>query len=280
VVSPAVPPPAHASRPPRSRRFFYIRVSVLLPVLLVVLLWAWRDVRSRRARNEWDHTLDVAIVLIRLESVDDAAIAALGTKLPALEDRLAAELERRRPGAPRPFRFHLVAPVDGAPPPAAPAGDGPLDLASYSYDLSRYLKDIDARAGIVPDHYDSRIYLALRRPRQARRTLAEGRSEQGGRVGVVEMELDAEAEAVHLPLVVVAHELLHTLGATDKYDSSGRTLIPLGLAEPDRVPLFPQRYAEIMARNRPLSQTDERVPESFDEIAVGPTTAREIGWLR
>lgn len=73
--------------------------------------------------------------------------------------------------------------------------------------LSKYLKDIDTRAGIEPDLYDSRIYVAMRRPRKADRTLVEGRSEQGGRVGVVELELDAEAEAVDLALIVVAHEL-------------------------------------------------------------------------
>jgi hypothetical protein len=73
---------------------------------------------------------------------------------------------------------------------------------------------------------------------------------------------------------------MHTLGATDKYDASGRTAIPLGLAEPDRVPRFPQRYAEIMARNRPVSESEERVPEGFAQIAVGAETAREIGWQR
>ena len=71
--------------------------------------------------------------------------------------------------------------------------------------------------------------------------------------------------------------MVHALGATEKYDAAGHTLVPLGLAEPDRMPRFPQRYAEIMSRNRPVSATDERVPEDFEQIAVGPTTAREIG---
>ena len=265
---------------PRSRRFFYIRVAVLLTILAGVLLWAWRDARSRRARNAWDHTLTVAVVVVPLESVDEAAIAALRARLPALEDRLAAELARHRPGAPRPFRFELVGPAGAASPPPLPTADGLVDLVEHSLSLARYLKDIDSRAGLEPDLYDSRIYVAMRRPRKADRTLVEGRSEQGGRVGVVELELDAEAEAVDLALIVVAHELLHTLGALDKYDSSGRTRVPLGLAEPERVPLFPQPYAEIMARNRMVSASEERVPGGLAEIAVGPSTAREIGWLR
>jgi hypothetical protein len=270
-------PEGHA---PRSRRFFYVRVSVLLTILAGVLLWAWKDVRQRRARNEWDHTLIVAIALVRLEPVDDAAIAALRAQLPALEDRLTAEMTRYRAGAPHPFRFELIAPVDGAAPPAGPESDGPVDLAKYTLALSGYVKDIDARAAIDAGSYDVRIYLALRRPRQALRTLAEGRSEQGGRIGVVEVEIDTEAEGAHLPLVVVAHELMHTLGATDKYDAAGRTAVPGGLAEPERVPLYPQRFAEIMARNRPVSATEEKVPDGFQQIAVGVATAREIGWLR
>jgi hypothetical protein len=271
---------AKTEAPPRSRRFFYIRVGVLLTILVGVLLWAWRDVRQRRARNDWDHTLVVAVVPVRLERIDDASIAALRAQLPALEDRLTAEMTRHRPGAPHPFRFELVAAVDGAPPPAAPSSDDVVDLAKYSLALAGYVKEVDGRAGLDAGLYDVRIYLALRRPRQALRTLAEGRSEQGGRIGVVEVEVDSEAEGAHLPLVVVAHELMHTLGATDKYDARGRTAIPAGLAEPDRVPLYPQRFAEIMARNRPVSATEERVPEGFGEIAVGSETAREIGWLR
>lgn len=266
--------------PRRSRRFFHIRVGVLLTILAGVLLWAWRDVRQRRARNEWDHTLVVAIALVRLEPLDETAIAALRAQLPALEDRLTGELGRYRPGAPHPFRFELIAPVDGTVPPPVPSGDGLVDLAKYTLALSSYVKDIDARAAIDEGLYDVRIYLVLRRPRQALRTMVEGRSEQGGRIGVVEVEIDTEAEGAHLPLVVVAHELMHTLGATDKYDAAGRTAIPLGLAEPDRVPLYPQRFAEIMARNRPVSATEEKVPESFQQIAVGKETAREIGWLR
>ena len=283
LVSTPDPSPTPTPTPPpkpRSRRFFYIRVSVLLAVLAGVLLWGWRDVRSRHARNEWDHTLLVAIVVVRLEPLDDIGIAAFDKQLPALEDRLSAELARYRPGAPHPFRFELKKPIDGAPPPPAPASDGPIDLAKYAWAQGSYVDDIDKRAGIDPALYDVRIYVALRRPRQAEVTLAEGRSQQGGRVGIVEMELDTDAEGAHLPLVVVAHELMHTLGATDKYDpATGRSLVPIGLAEPERAPLYPQRYAEIMSRNRPISATEEKVPEGFDQIAVGPATAREIGWL-
>ena len=157
-------------------------------------------------------------------------------------------------------------------------GRRPADLVRHTLALSAFVKEVDARAGLDPDHFDVRIYLAVKNPRRAQRTLVEGRSEQGGRIGLVEVELDAETPG--LPLIVVAHELMHTLGATDKYDAAGRTLVPLGLAEPERVPMIPQRFAELMARNRLISATEERVPGDVHEVAIGPTTAREIGWLR
>ena len=51
--------------------------------------------------------------------------------------------------------------------------------------------------------------------------------------------------------IVIAHELMHTLGATDKYDfATGAPLYPSGFAEPDRNPCYPQPSAEIMAGRR------------------------------
>ena len=42
-----------------------IRVAVLLLVLFVVVLYALKDLRSRRGRNHWDRTLDVAVAAAR-----------------------------------------------------------------------------------------------------------------------------------------------------------------------------------------------------------------------
>ena len=79
--------------------------------------------------------------------------------------------------------------------------------------------------------------------------------------------------------VVIAHELLHTLGATDKYDpATGRPRVPDGLGEPDRSPLFPQQYGEIMAGRIAISAAEAAMPDDLDSMLVGPLTAREIGW--
>ncbi len=79
--------------------------------------------------------------------------------------------------------------------------------------------------------------------------------------------------------VVITHELLHTLGATDKY--SLQTTLPIypdGYAEPELDPLFPQHFTEIMGGRTPLSETEAIMPASLSQVLVGDKTALEIGW--
>jgi hypothetical protein len=272
----------------RSKRsvFFWIRVSILLFILFVVSLYAIKDLRSRRGRNAWDRTLDVALVVVHVDgtpAVDPDAVRVLEERLPALEDRLQAECERHQScpsagGLGKPFRIRLKGPVIASAPPPSPKSESAVDLAKQAVEMKKWLGEVDPRAGVEPDQWDSRIYVTVRKPASLMRAFVEGESEQDGRVGTVAVELDASM--ADLTLIVVTHELMHTLGASDKYDASGRTLVPDGLAEPDRSPLFPQRYAEVMARNRPLSATSETIPQSLDELAVGPKTATEIGWRK
>ena len=259
-------------------KFFYARVTVLLAALVVVAAYALHDVHARRARKSWDHTLEVAIVVLRDGPVGESAVDALRDRAPALEDRLASELHRYRPGAPKPFAFTVLGPIDGAPAQPAVRGDGVFALASHAWDLHRWTRDVDARGNVAAGAYDSIVYVTARPP-QGKKHMIEGASEQGGRVGTVTVDLDSNAGIVDYALAVIAHELFHTLDATDHYDDTGRATIPDGLAEPDLEPRYPQRFVEVMARGRPISPNDEVVLGSLDELAVGPTTAREIGWL-
>lgn len=80
--------------------------------------------------------------------------------------------------------------------------------------------------------------------------------------------------------VVIAHEILHTLGANDRYrPGTGHPQFPSGYAQPLRQPLYPQKRAEIMGGRIPLSTSLARQPRSLDETIIGPTTAAEIGWI-
>jgi hypothetical protein len=259
-----------------SRKWFAIRVTLLLAVLVVVALYAWRDVTRRKARNDWKRTLDVAIVLVRDGAVSEPALGALRSETRSLEAALERENARYRRDSLRPFAFVAFGPVPlGRTVPEA-QNDGLVAAAKYAWQLSRFTSDIDTRAGVPSRGFDARIYVVVRAP--SGRGLVEGASEHGGRVGVALSELDEST--VGLTAFVAAHELFHTLGATDRYGPDGRTSIPDGLAEPDRQPVFPQDYAELMARNRPLDASREVPPSSLDELRVGEKTAAEVGWTR
>ena len=79
--------------------------------------------------------------------------------------------------------------------------------------------------------------------------------------------------------MVLAHELLHTLGATDKYvPGTNAPRFPDGYATPDAKPLLPQTKAELMAGRIPLDAQHAEIPSTLRQVVIGPATAREIGW--
>jgi hypothetical protein len=255
-------------------KWFVVRVTLLSAVLAIVALYAWRDVVRRKERNDWNRTLDVALIVVRDGSVSDGALEVLRSERRALEAALARQFARYRARPARPFSFVWYGPAELSDPvPEAPA-DGIWAAASHVWKLRRFTAGIDERAAVPSRGFDVRIYLVVRPPSE--RGLVEGFSEHGGRVGIALAELDESTVA--LTLFVAAHELFHTLGATDRYGADGRTLIPEGLAEPERNPQFPQLYAELMARNRPVADGREVPPASLDELWVGAKTAAEIGW--
>jgi hypothetical protein len=189
---------------------------------------------------------------------------------------LTAQRRRYAPGAPPPFALTFVGPVDAPEGPPATEGEGWLAAAEETWALWRWTSKLDSAANIDAGSFDSRIYVAAKEAVDEERAIVEGESEEGGRIGAVEVDLDVAM--VDFALFVAAHELFHTLGAGDQYDAAGHTLIPGGLADPERVPILPQALAEVMARNRPVQPGIEVPPETLDELGVGPDTARAIGW--
>ena len=260
----------------RKQRFYRIRVSVLLAILGVVILYAIANVRSRRARNDWTRPLNVAIVLVRDGPVDASAIEGVRARVSALDEQLTSELHRYRATPARAFQFVVRGPVDLPAALPRPAGDGVIDLGKHAWALSRWVGRVDDAAAIRGDAYDARVYVVVRPATDEKLRFVEGASQQGGRVGTLEVDLDSSM--VDYALFVTAHELLHTLGALDKYDATGATTIPDGLAEPSASPLLPQRYAEVMSRGRAIAPGRDEAPESLSLLRVNAITAREIGW--
>lgn len=292
----SVPPPVvaeHRSVVPRGRAerfagiaalqrwlnagwFFRLRVSLLLCALVLVLAWGARDWSDRRARTSWQRPLRIALVLVEREPVPERTLALLNTRSFELERRLAQEYARHTGRDFTPFELVVRGPVRVTEEPPSAQSDSTVDLLRRGFELWRWTSAVDSEARVELG-YDSRIYLVLKPAAGGGLAFVEGESEYRGRVGIA--QADIAQDTLDFSLFVAAHELLHTLGASDKYDGAGRAIFPQGFAEPKKVPLFPQPAAEVMARNRPFAPGSERPPETLSELVVGETTAREIGWL-
>jgi hypothetical protein len=253
-----------------------LRVIVLLTILAVVAIFGWGRSRSRAARVGWQRP--VAVVVFLSGDADDAAAASLAASLDAIGARLEEERDRHHgPGDGPPLTFEVLGPLRPSRlPPGDPPGDGGFDRAIHAFELWRAEKSAFAAAnGFDPALADVRIHLVAAKPAGETR-VAEGIGAAGGEVGVVRASLDA-ADAF-LAATAVVHETFHCLGATDKYDAAGHAIPPEGLAEPERTPPYPQRYAELMVGEVPTSPAAGRLPDGPDELAIGPVTAAEIGW--
>lgn len=78
---------------------------------------------------------------------------------------------------------------------------------------------------------------------------------------------------------VITHELMHTLGAKDKYGQGNMPEHPRGYAEPWRDPLYPQLKAEIMGGRIPITPSTATMPRNLSEVLISIYTAAEINWI-
>jgi hypothetical protein len=251
------------------------RLIVLIGLLAATVAWAAGTEHRRRARTRWEHPLRVAVVLLVGEGTE-VHVDQWRRGLDGLSSRLDAEMRRWRGDGEPPFQLELLGPFrwDGAFP-LSPPSDRFADRALHALGLWRVLRDIDGEAGVDRSDWDVRVYVLGARVPGYDGSFAEGLGVQDGDVALVRGSAGGD---LSLPLQVIGHELLHTVGASDKYDDGGHALEPQGLVEPERAPRYPQLHAEWMVGEVPVSPGAGKPPSSLDDLGVGPATAREIGW--
>jgi hypothetical protein len=262
-------------RPFTTFTFRQARLVVLVGLLVATAAWAAGTEHRRHSRTRWERPLRVGIVLL---AGSGAVVHADHWRrgLDALSSRLEDEMRRWRGAGPPPFRFEVVGPArwDGAFP-LSPPSDRFGDRALHALGLWRVLRAIDGVAGVDRPDWDVRLYvLGVQVPGYGG-SFAEGAGAKNGEVALVRGSAGGD---LSLPLQVIGHELLHTVGASDKYDDGGHALEPEGLVEPERAPRYPQLHAEWMVGEVPVARGTGKSPSSLDDMRVGPVTAREIGW--
>lgn len=271
--------PDCAAREARRRRFMAMRVAVLLVALFCIVAWGFTRQRKRDWRTQWDRPLGVGVVLLATTEPSPETGLAWSEGVARLTQRLASEFARYHGDTDTPFLFQVHGPIlVAAAPEFRPESDSFVDRAKHAFTLFRALRELDAKAQLPVRGLDVRLYVVLEPSPALRSGIVEGVGEAGGDVGLIRAPL-GETDLT-LPLTALAHEMLHCLGATDKYGPEGHALLPQGLAEPNRRPMFPQRSAEVMVGELPLGPSEGRLARSLDEVAIGPATAAEIRWVR
>jgi len=255
------------------RLFRLLRIFVLLATLAIVAASTWL---TRLRTTDWDAALWVVIYPINGDGRPTTAAyirSLTRRRFAALEQFFADEARAWEVDIDTPLRVELAPEVDTLPPPP-PADPAPWRVMPWSLHLRWWAWRADNFPGPAPD---IRVFVVYHDPTHVRR-LAHSLGLEKGLIGVV----NAFAGRRHAETnnVVIAHEILHTLGATDKYLPGGQPRWPDGYAEPAREPRHPQRFAEIMGGRIPVSASRAVMPPTLHHCVVGEATAREIRWLR
>lgn len=250
-----------------------IRVSVLLSFLLFTMIYsAYQMVYSRN----WGAPLDVVIYPIAADGktkVQDYINSLDGPKFRTIDFWMAQQAKAHGLPNPEPIKTRLGAQISDLPP-AFPREPEAWSVLLWGLRM-RWWSAVTTPSDPDLTWRSVKIYVVYHEG-LPNKSLPHSLGLQKGLIGLVHAFASRAQTAQNN--VVIAHELLHTVGATDKYDQYGSPLFPVGYANPARTPLFPQRSAEIMAGRIPLSRYNSVMAHSLRSSTIGPVTAQEINW--
>ena len=256
--------------------FFKIRTLRILILLIILAYVAIYSQKQLLRTTNWLDTMDVVIFPINgdqhpdtiryirgLHSIDFDEIDDFTKKFAKHYDLHLLE----------PTRVRLGSEVEELPPhPPAPS-DSTLSKIIWSLKL-RYWAWQN-----TPDDASNltraRIYVIYHQG-EPDVALPHSLGLQKGLIGVIHAFADEKQAGQNN--IVIAHELLHTVGASDKYNADGTPVFPEGFAVPEQKPLYPQFKAEIMAGRVAIDPHRAAMPESLKHVVIGKKTAEEIGF--
>ncbi len=253
--------------------FRYLRIATLLTILVVV---AGNQLLTQSRLSSWKKPLWVTIYPVLAEPGDNIQRYAGNLRPESFKNigvfvgRQAARYGRQLE---TPVVFQVARPLTTLPP-ALPAESSGVKVALWSLKMRWWVWRNGSQKGLAPA--DIKMFVLYQNSKP------EGHLErsvgiQNGSYGVVNAV--ASRQLAQRNRIIITHELMHILGASDKYDPlTGQPVPPDGLANPSSVPLYPQDRAEIMAGRIAISANRWRRPASLESVVVGARTATEIGW--
>lgn len=263
-----------ASHPSSEHMFKAIRIALLSFILLFVVL---SNVLTAARSTDWNNTLWIKVYPINGDGSPESAKFIANLKdhdFEGIEAFIARETERYARDVDRPVRMELGSEITEQPP---ELGKSPsyLNVMLWSLKMRWWTSSVTGEQDRIEP--DVRIFVRYHKP-DFDVVLENSVGLQKGMVGIVNAYASRRYRGANN--VIIAHEFLHTLGASDKYDAAnGQPIGPDGLAEPDRSPLYPQRFAEIMGGRIALADNDAVIPKSLKFAVIGPLTASEINLI-
>ena len=252
-----------------------LRIVILMSVLFVLLVGSWM---TEKRLASWERPVWVTVYPIAADDAQDTR-----DFVESLNERSFDEINQFFERASLPYGIHLtpvfrfqIAPPAQNLPPELPDLYSPAAVAWWSLKMRWWAWRQERNDGLIAP--DIQMFVLFRAVENAREVeISVGMRK--GLYGLVNAFASAQLQSRNQ--VVIAHELMHVLGATDKYQpGTGQPVFPDGYAEPNRSPVHPQRKAEIMGGRIPVSGFESVMPPSLEYCAVGAKTAEEIGFYQ
>jgi len=262
-----------AAPPGSSTMFRYIRIAILLTILVIV---AGSQFLTGSRFSSWEKPIWVTIYPVLLDADPGVRRYVDGLKTDSFRDIgefMKRQASRHGRQLESPVVIQVARPSTDTPP-VLPVEDSGLKVAWWSLKMRWWSWRQSGQDGLAPG--DIRMFILYQKGNPGE-LLERSVGIKNGSYGLVNAVASRNKAARNR--IIIAHELLHILGATDKYDfSSGQPIAPAGLAYPERQPPYPQNKAEIMGGRIAVSETQWRYPASLSSCVIGGVTAREIGW--
>ena len=254
--------------------FKLMRIVVLLSVLFVIVVSTWMTEKRMAA---WERPILVTIYPIAVDELPATLKFVDKIDVRDFDDiNLFMETQSRPYGitVTPTFRFQLAASGSELPP-QVPGQFEPAQIAWWSLKMRwwAWMRDLETDL-VAPDIQMFVMYHSV--GPETEMGISVGMRK--GRYGLVKAY--AQESRNNINLIVLTHEMLHVLGASDKYIlSNGEPIFPQGYADPEKRPLFPQKQAEIMGGRIPINSFSSVMPKSLKQCKIGKQTAEEIGFF-
>ncbi len=252
--------------------FKQFRILILVGILIYV--YVGQTLAEQKSRS-WQDTLNVIIYPINGDGSPQSQrtidLLSIQQFLP-IEQFLQRQKRYYGVRIARPVQIHIAPQIKKHPPSLPDLDSNVLSIMWWSLKMRWWAWYENTYKG----DKDIRLFVEYYNDETAHSHISVGL--QKGLLGLIKNYTGDEY--IQRNNVIITHELLHTLGATDKYDAV--TLMPIfpdGYAEPALGANSRQKKAEIMGGRIVYSKDIAIVPNSLDDCVIGEKTAKEIAWI-